>query len=160
MCHVSCVLCHVSRVTCHMSHVTWKKKKKFFCFSFFLSGGASLSRVCYQQGLPRLVIYIVHINAKFSSCKFCLILYYCCKSFLAELICSLFYPTKIMVKWILHSTNILLKIVWNTHLSPFDMHISCIKRRISIQNVIPELRGPFFFNGLTNMGLHRKRPTA
>ena len=115
-----------------------------------------------EEGLVNIYIfiYIVHINAKFSSCKFCLILYYCCKSFLAELICSLFYPTKIMVKWILHSTNILLKIVWNTHLSPFDMHISCIKRRISIQNVIPELRGPFFFNGLTNMGLHRKRPTA
>ena len=57
-CHVSPVTCHVSPVTCQMSHV-----KKNFIFIFFLSyiffklsGGASLWRVCYQRGLPRLVL--------------------------------------------------------------------------------------------------------
>ena len=39
--------CHVSRgVTCHMSHF----------FFFGQSGEAYRWRVCYQQGLPRLVI--------------------------------------------------------------------------------------------------------
>ena len=53
-CHVSHVTCHMSRVTCHMSRVT--------CHNFFLSFfffGQSVEayrwRVCYQQGLPRLV---------------------------------------------------------------------------------------------------------
>ena len=48
-CHVSCVTCHVSRATCHVSQKKikkWKNGKK---------GGATLSRVCYQPGLPRLV---------------------------------------------------------------------------------------------------------
>jgi hypothetical protein len=54
MCHVSCVTCHVSRVTCHGSHVTCHmsrvtKTKKG------TNDGASWSRVCYQQDLPRLV---------------------------------------------------------------------------------------------------------
>ena len=57
MCHVSHVTCHLSRVTCRMSF--------FFLFSssFFLilkkigqGGGASRWRVCYQRGLPRLVL--------------------------------------------------------------------------------------------------------
>ena len=69
-CHMSCVTCHVSRVTCHMScvtchmsHVTCHvSKKKFFLFFFFYrkkmekSGEASRLRVCYQRGLPRLVL--------------------------------------------------------------------------------------------------------
>ena len=46
-CHMSRVMCHVSRVTCHMSRVTKKNGK---------SGGASRLRVCYQRGLPRLVL--------------------------------------------------------------------------------------------------------
>ena len=54
--YVTCVTCHVSRVTCHMSHVTCqvsqKKKKK----KMEKSGGASRLRVCYQRGLPRLVL--------------------------------------------------------------------------------------------------------
>ena len=40
-------MCHMSGVRCQVSHVT-----------FFLgqSGGASPSRICYQRGLPRLVL--------------------------------------------------------------------------------------------------------
>ena len=64
MCHVSRVTCHLSPVTCHMSHVFFL----FFIYIFFSSsfftlkqigqsGGASCRRVCYQRGLPRLVIY-------------------------------------------------------------------------------------------------------
>ena len=55
-------MCHVSRVTCHMSPVTCQK----IFFTFFLfkkkngqSGGASRGRVCYQRGLPRLVLNAV-----------------------------------------------------------------------------------------------------
>ena len=52
MCHVSRhVSCHVSRVTCHMSHVNF-----FFFFFFGQSGEAYRWRVCYQRGLPRLVL--------------------------------------------------------------------------------------------------------
>ena len=64
MCHVSRVTCHVSRVMCHVSPVTCKK---FLLFSYIKkerlppekigqSGGASRWRVCYQRGLPRLVL--------------------------------------------------------------------------------------------------------
>ena len=43
----------MSRVTCHMSHVTI-----FFSFFFFFgqSGETYRWRVCYQRGLPRLVL--------------------------------------------------------------------------------------------------------
>ena len=54
-CHVSCVMCHVSCVRCQVSHVmchAWH----FFFFFFRQSGGASRWRVCYQRGLPRLVL--------------------------------------------------------------------------------------------------------
>ena len=49
MCHVKGDICHVTGDMCHvtgyMGHI------------FFLqSCGASRSRVCYQQGLPRLVL--------------------------------------------------------------------------------------------------------
>ena len=47
MCHVSR---HMSHVTCHMSHVT------FFFFFLGQSGEAYRWRVCYQQGLPCLVL--------------------------------------------------------------------------------------------------------
>ena len=56
MCHSSHVMCHMSRVTCHVLRVTcnmyfffvsWKKIRQ--------SGWASRWRVCFQQGLPRLV---------------------------------------------------------------------------------------------------------
>ena len=41
--------CHVSCVTCHISHVI-----------FLLQiGAASRWRVCYQQGLPRLVFLVL-----------------------------------------------------------------------------------------------------
>ena len=68
-CHVSCVMCHVSRVKCHLSPVTCHMSKQFFFLTFKLlllifftykkngqSGGASQWRVCYQRGLPRLVL--------------------------------------------------------------------------------------------------------
>ena len=67
MCHVSRVTCHMSRVTCHLSPVTCQKMI-FLTFNFFSSflckkkigqsGGASRWRVCYQRGLPRLVLYL------------------------------------------------------------------------------------------------------
>ena len=51
--HLSpCVTCHVSHITCHMSHVTCHILSSSF---FGQSGKASRWRVCYQQGLPRLV---------------------------------------------------------------------------------------------------------
>ena len=48
----SCDMCHVSSVTCHVSHVTLLFV--FFCF-FWKIDGAGWLRVCYQQGLHRLV---------------------------------------------------------------------------------------------------------
>ena len=56
-CHVSRVTCHVSPVTCHMSHVSCHVSF-FFCLRKKIgqSGGASRWRVCYQRGLPRLVL--------------------------------------------------------------------------------------------------------
>ena len=45
-CHPSHVTCHVSPVTCHMS---------LFLYFSFLSSLIKLCRVCYQQGLTRLV---------------------------------------------------------------------------------------------------------
>ena len=59
MCHVSHVTCHMSRVTCHMSHVTCHMSHvtcQFFCCFFGQSGEAYQCRVCYQRGLPSLVI--------------------------------------------------------------------------------------------------------
>ena len=58
-CQVSHVKCHMSRVTCHM----WR----FFFFFFWQSGGASRWRVCYQRGLPRLVIYICSVTPSFQA---------------------------------------------------------------------------------------------
>ena len=58
-CHVSHVTCHMLYVTCHMSHVKchFKETKYIFVLIFFLQiGGASGWRVCYQQGLLRLVL--------------------------------------------------------------------------------------------------------
>ena len=45
-------------VTCDVSHVPCRMSLLFlFLFLFFLqSGGASRWRVCYQRGLPRLVL--------------------------------------------------------------------------------------------------------
>ena len=58
-CHMSCVRCHVSGVTCHMY---------FFCL-FFLSGGASWWRGCYQRGLPRLVYFNKTTFKRLKTCK-------------------------------------------------------------------------------------------
>ena len=60
-CHVSPVTCHLSHVTCHLSHVKIiKKKKKLYKKNIPRKirqiGGASWWRVCYQRGLPRLVL--------------------------------------------------------------------------------------------------------
>ena len=48
--HVSRVTCHMSRVTFHVSRVTCH------IFFFWQSGEGYRWRVCYQRGLPRLVI--------------------------------------------------------------------------------------------------------
>ena len=60
MLHMSCVTCHLSCVKCHVSPVTCPNIYIFFfCFTlifFWQSGGASWWRVCYQQGLPRLIL--------------------------------------------------------------------------------------------------------
>ena len=73
MCYVSRVMCHVSRVTCHVSPVTCqmspvickqnlkqKSKTKLSFKKIGQSGGASWWRVCYQRGLPRLVLGYSH----------------------------------------------------------------------------------------------------
>ena len=58
-CHMSGVTCRVSLVTCHVSHVTCPVS------DFFLqSGEASQGRVCYQWGLPRLVLQMTVILGK------------------------------------------------------------------------------------------------
>ena len=61
-------MCQVSRVTCHLSPVTifylnfyliffYKKKKpEKFVKQIEQRGGASWWRVCYQRGLPPLVL--------------------------------------------------------------------------------------------------------
>ena len=57
--NLSCVMCHMSHVTCHVSRVTCHMSSVFLFFLFFLqSGGAIWWRVCYQQGLTRLVSFI------------------------------------------------------------------------------------------------------
>ena len=53
MCHMSCVTCHVSHVMCHVSHVMCHVSH-VTCHFFF--GEAYWGRVCYQRGLPCLVI--------------------------------------------------------------------------------------------------------
>ena len=47
-----CVTCHMSRNTCHVSCVMCHKSHD----TFFFIGGASWWRVCYQRGLPHLVL--------------------------------------------------------------------------------------------------------
>ena len=57
MCYVSHVMCHMSDVTCHNYLIL------FIFFLFFgQSGEAYRWRVCYQQGLPRLVYNIKGIS--------------------------------------------------------------------------------------------------
>ena len=60
MCHVSRVTYHVSRVTCHV----------FFVVVFLQIGEAYWWRVCYQPGLPRLVLtqcYNLHTSRELVS---------------------------------------------------------------------------------------------
>ena len=81
MCHMSHVACHMSHVTCHMSHEERKEKRR----KNGESGGAYRSRVCYQRGLPRLVLvfFLLEINIffifKFSYIveKFAFYVYFC-----------------------------------------------------------------------------------
>ena len=49
-CHMSCVVCHVSCFRCHMSQIKNKLTK--------IIGGATCWMVCYQRGIPRLVLII------------------------------------------------------------------------------------------------------
>ena len=56
-CHVLPVMCHVLRVTCQQFFFTFFFYKKKLSFKKIgQSGGASRWRVCYQRGLPRLVL--------------------------------------------------------------------------------------------------------
>ena len=54
-CHMSRVMCPVSHVMCHVLHVLCHVS--FFLFFFFRQSGEAYQwRVCYQRGLPRLVL--------------------------------------------------------------------------------------------------------
>ena len=53
MCHVSHVTFYVSHVKCHVSHVMCYMSIIIF---FLQSDEAYWWRVCYQRGLPRLVV--------------------------------------------------------------------------------------------------------
>ena len=61
MCHMSGVRCHVSRVTCHVSRVMCHIF--IFFYMFLQRGEISWWRVCYQRGLPRLVLECVNVEA-------------------------------------------------------------------------------------------------
>ena len=72
MCHVSRVTCHLSRVICHLSGVTCqvspvtcqkikiKNNNDYPLKKIGQSSEASQFRVCYQQGLTRLVYALIH----------------------------------------------------------------------------------------------------
>ena len=74
MSHVSCqvsgVRCQVSGVRCHMSNVRYHMSGvtcHFFVCFFGQIGGARWWRVCYQWGLPRLVIADLYCSPVFNS---------------------------------------------------------------------------------------------
>ena len=59
-CHVSGFTCHASGVTCHVSRVTCHNIHIYIFFSLYIflqSGEASQWSVCYQRGLPHLVLF-------------------------------------------------------------------------------------------------------
>ena len=72
MYYVSCVKCQVPGVTCHLSPVTShmfffikKTKKQHYIYpseKIGQSGGASRWRLCYQRGLPCLVLDSISEN--------------------------------------------------------------------------------------------------
>ena len=64
-------MCHVSRVTCHVSQKKRVKKIKNKKYNYGKSGGASRSRVCYQRGLPRLVLGSKRVLSKTLHIKLC-----------------------------------------------------------------------------------------
>ena len=63
--HLSCVMCEMSLVICHMLCVMYHMLRLtinmscVFLIYFLQCGGASWWRVCYQRGLPHLVIFIL-----------------------------------------------------------------------------------------------------
>ena len=65
------VACHMSHVTCQLKFSITKKNK----LKIGQRGGASRWRVCYQRGLPRLVIYTAAKQRGFHS--LCMILVTC-----------------------------------------------------------------------------------
>ena len=80
---MSCVTCHVSHVTCHMSCVTCN----YYYFIFFgQSCEAYRWRVCYQRGLPRLVIDHIPCRASYFTDIFSFLP--CVKVFLTRRICK------------------------------------------------------------------------
>ena len=60
MCHMSHVTCHMLRVTCHMSHVMCHMSQ--FLLLCGQSGETYWWRVCYQQGLLRLVFTFILVS--------------------------------------------------------------------------------------------------
>ena len=54
--NMSLVTCHVSHVTCHLSRFTFRMSHLTCNFFFRQRCGAYRWKVCYQQGLPRLVV--------------------------------------------------------------------------------------------------------
>ena len=67
---MSGVTCPMSPVTCHMSCVTWIF---FFIIFFWQNGDAYWWRVCYQWGLPRLILMEAILF-----CSFSLWMSHCC----------------------------------------------------------------------------------
>ena len=65
-CHLSCVMCQVSRARCNMSGVMSKVSHNMSHFFLFLqSVGADWWRVCYQWGLPCLVLVFTAFILKY-----------------------------------------------------------------------------------------------
>ena len=118
--HLSHVPCHISHVTCHMSHVTCD----IFSFLFFLQiGETSRWRVCYQRGLPSLVLCLLMILSSLHC--FVLTQLFCLHSAkvlhqngLSSHIC------KFLTQWkLIHSTNISL-LSWIVRLPVIEQILS------------------------------------
>ena len=77
MCDMSGVVCHVSGVTCHMSRVRCQVSGVKCIFFFLQIGRATHWRVCYQGGLPHLVLtaLVALNNLKLTVCQFGVILF-------------------------------------------------------------------------------------
>ena len=125
--HVAChiVTCHVSCVMCHMSHVI---------LFIFLICEACQWRVCYQQGLPRIVSiqkgcvcilsYMQNVSVFFATDRMCLysFLYIECVCFLSNnltyVICVIRKKYFIDFLYFLHSSQYPVSGIFSRHLLP------------------------------------------